>query len=95
MTNKFKNVPLDADTKIKKQKECKVAEFDVLYQKWLWDGVLGETIIFAEEDVKDINEQQLRQLVLDSEFIHSKEAKMTFNRSGKDFVFVNFGFEYC
>ncbi len=94
MTDKFKNVPLDADTKIKKQKECKIADFEVLYQKWLWDGVLGESIIFAEEDVRDYNEQEIKQLVLYSEFINTNDVKMTFNRGGKGFVFVNFGFEY-
>ncbi|MCW3786859.1 hypothetical protein [Plebeiibacterium sediminum] len=95
MTDKFKNVLLDEDTKIIKQKECKVGDIDVLYQKWIWDGVLGESIIFAEEDVRDYNEQEIKQLVLDSEFINSKDVKMTFNRGGKGFVFVNFGFEYC
>ncbi len=94
MTDKFKNIPLDEDTKIKKQKECKIADFEVLYQKWLWDGVLGESIIFAEEDVRDYNDQEIKQLVLDSEFINSNVVKMTFNRGGKGFVFVNFGFEY-
>jgi hypothetical protein len=34
MTNKFKNVSVEQDTKIIFEPQAKLGEYDVLYQKW-------------------------------------------------------------
>jgi len=39
MNEKFKNIPVDDDTKIIFESTMKFEENDILYQKWFWDGV--------------------------------------------------------
>lgn len=49
--SKFENVPVEEDTKIIFEQEATLGEYEVLYQKWFWDGISAESIIFANEDV--------------------------------------------
>ena len=51
MSDKFKNVPLDDDTRILFQAIKKLNKYEVLYQLWSWDGMQGESIIFEDNDV--------------------------------------------
>ncbi len=51
MASKFERVPVEEDTKIIFQQEAILGEYDVLYQKWYWDGITAESIIFANEEM--------------------------------------------
>ena len=91
MKKKFKNVPIDEDTKILFQKEAKLDNYDVLYQKWLWDGMTGESIIFSSDDAKDLNDDEIKALVKLSPIV-KEDSKITLKRSDSGFVFANFNF---
>lgn len=93
MNEKFKNVPLESDTKILKQKECNIGGYDTLYQKWKWESTIAESIIFAKDDVAHLNDDEVQQLVVNSELANSQSSAMTISRGKSDFVFVNFGFK--
>ena len=34
----------------------KWGDLDIVYQKWSWDGITAESIIFLNEDVKTIDD---------------------------------------
>lgn len=88
----FKNVPVDEDTIIKEQYEVTLDELNCLYQKWTFDGIAAESIVFKETDVSLLNEDEIKAKVKQSSFAKIGSS-MTFSRSGSGFVFVNFNFE--
>jgi len=93
VSGKFKNVPIDPDTDILFYKITKIDKYDVLYQIWNWDGIKSESIIFEDDDVKDLSEDEIREIVKTSLFLKDKESNMTFSQSGSGYTFVNFNFE--
>ena len=66
MDNKFKNVPLDEDTRLKSSRKIELEGLNALHQVWIWEDVRGESVIFADDDVKDLTEEEIKKLVLDS-----------------------------
>jgi len=89
--NKFKNVPVDSDTKILSQKEVKLGEYEALYQKWFWDGITAESLIFLKEDVSHIDDEAMKEEVLNSPLANA-ESSVTLTRTESGYVFVNFNF---
>ena len=89
--NKFKNVPVEQDTKIIFQLESTLGVYEILYQKWFWDGFIAESMIFKNEDISDLDDIELEAKVLTSPLLHS-DSKLTIARSA-GYTFVNFNFE--
>ena len=56
---KFSNVLVEDDTTILFSLECKLGERDILFQKWLWDGITAESFIFVSDDVADLTDAAL------------------------------------
>ena len=92
MANKFESVPVEEDTIILFQQEAKLGEYDVLYQKWFWEGITAESIIFANEDIVGIADNELEAKVRTSPRLKA-DSKITLKRSESGFTFVNFNFE--
>lgn len=92
MANKFDKVPVEEDTKIIFQQEAKFGKYDVLYQKWFWDGITAESVIFANEDIAGLDEEIITKEVKSSPLVN-KDSQLTFKRSDSGFTFVNFNFE--
>ena len=90
--SKFKNVPVEEDTKIIYQQEASLGEYEVLYQKWYWDGISAESIIFANEDVDGLEDKEIEAEVKTSPLL-KKNTSITLKRSQSGFTFVNFNFE--
>ena len=59
MMSKFTGVSVEKDTHIIAQLEAVLGPYDVLYQKWSWDGIVAESIVFANDDVKSLDEKAL------------------------------------
>ena len=51
MSKKFDSVPVEEDTRILRNQETHLSEYDVLHQKWKWEAITAESIIFLNEDV--------------------------------------------
>ena len=83
ISEKFKNVPVEEDTKILSRKLEKIGAYEVLHEKWFWDGIQAESIIFANEDIEGLNEEEVKNLV--------GESKTTYEK-GDLYTFVNFNF---
>jgi len=90
--DKFKNVPVEEDTKIIFREESILGEYEVLYEKWFWDGISAESIIFANEDVAELKDNEIESIVKKSPLL-KKGSSMTLTRSESGFTFVNFNFE--
>ena len=90
MNSKFDAVSVDSDTKILASFQAKMDESDVLYQKWLCDGVVGESFIFAAADVATMNDDELEAFARSSPMIQP-ESSITMTRS-EAYAFVNFNF---
>ena len=91
MEDKFADVPIDTDTKITGQKIIELDGVTALHQKWRWEGIKAESLIFASSDVIDLTDQALEQITLASGLVNAG-SQMTMKRSDNGFVFVNFNF---
>ena len=92
MDGKFSGVTVDSDTKILLRKEAKLGEYDVLYEKWSWDGIYGESIIFDNKDVEGLNEEELKKEVKTSPLVKA-DSSFTIKKLESGFTFVSFNFE--
>ena len=92
MTDKFKNVPVEEDTKILFRNEAKFGKYEVLYEMWSWEGISAESIIFESDDISDLTDEELEQEVRKSPLVKNDSA-VTIKRLDAGFTFVNFNFE--
>jgi hypothetical protein len=89
--SKFRNVPVDEDTRILFQLEAMLGEYEILYQKWYWDGITAESIIFYSEDVSNLDDQAIEEEVRSSPLVNDGSS-VTLKRCESGYVFVNFNF---
>jgi hypothetical protein len=92
MSDKLKNVPVEEDTRILFRKEARLGNYDVLYERWSWEGISAESLIFSNDDVSDLTDEDLEQEVRKSPLV-KKESAVTIKRLDAGFTFVNFNFE--
>ncbi|MBE9549442.1 MAG: hypothetical protein IMF09_08575 [Proteobacteria bacterium] len=92
MNDKFKNLPVDNETRIISRKNTTLGEYDVLYEVWTWDGICAESIIFVTTDVSGFSNAELEQLVRTSGLV-KKDSDITFGCPSEGFTLVNFNFE--
>ena len=45
---KFNKVPVEKDTKILFEQKATLGEYEVLYQKWFWDGITADVLLQSE-----------------------------------------------
>lgn len=91
MSEKFKSVPVDEDTKILIDQPMKLGSYDVLYQKWVWEGVLAESFIFLSADVSALSDEELKEEARASAMIKAN-SKLTLSQSDSGYTFINFNF---
>jgi len=91
MNAKFANVSDDADTVVVFQQVAKFGELDALYQKWIWDGIHAESLIFANSDIADKNLATLEQEVRESPLVREKSSITVKSLDG--FTYFNFNFQ--
>ncbi|MFT7299147.1 MAG: hypothetical protein ACI9WO_001969 [Sphingobacteriales bacterium] len=90
MSDKFKNIPTDEETQMLSAKEIKIAGYDALHQKWIWDDLNGETLVFSTPDIQALSEKELKDLILENHKIKSpKDMVVNTVEEGFTFVTVN------
>jgi len=92
MTEKFKDLPVEADTQIMVSTEAKIGAYEVVYQKWRWDGINAESIIFLNDDVAALSEAQIKDEVAQCRALVNEDSQFTFKK-GERYTFVNFNFK--
>ena len=91
--SKFNNIPVEKDIKIIFREETRFGDFDVVYEKWKWEGILAESIIFDEDDVSEMDDNEIINQVKDSPLFDDKINKGDPTiRHISGFVFVNLNF---
>ena len=91
MTDKFKDIPVEEDTQIIVSVPAKIEAYDVMYQKWHWDGIYAESVIFFNDDVAVLTEEQIKSEVAQCTALVKPDSQLTFKRLEK-YTFVNFNF---
>jgi len=92
MSNKFATVPIETDTTILFQQEATLDNYDVLYQKWFWDGITAESIIFVTADISALTDDEIEAEVKTSPLV-KENSSITLKHGKTGFTFVNFNFE--
>lgn len=93
MNEKFKNLPVEPGTFILATVETKIDDLDAVYQKWCWDSIFAESIIFCNDDVAHLNQEQVEKQVLQNTALVKDSSSLTY-RKGDKFTFVSFNFDY-
>jgi len=73
--SKFNNIPEQKDNEIIFRAETRFGDFDVVYEKWEWDGILAESIIFDEDDVSEMDDDEIINQEKDSPLFDDKIYK--------------------
>lgn len=90
--DKWKNVPLDDDTRIIKEQSVVIEGIQTLYQKWVFEGIIAESLIFDSKDVAGLDEKELTEFAMKSgHFKNGSDCTISTGEHG--FTFVNFNFE--
>ena len=92
MSKKFDGVPVEEDTRVLFRLEASLGKYDVLYEMWSWEGIHAESLIFVNDDISGLSDEEIEREVRLSPLV-KKGSDMTLKRL-KDFTFVNFNFEY-
>ena len=92
MTDKFKNVPVEEDTRILFRIKAKLGKYQVLYERWSWEGISAESFIFESVDISNLTDEELEQEVRKSPLVKMDSA-VTIKLLDVGYTFVNFNFE--
>ena len=90
--SKFDRLPQDADTRIKAQQQINAGGTDALHQRWVWDGIAGESLIFCAADIPGATNEQIVQLARNAGLTVADDD-YTIKRTDEGFVFLNYGFD--
>jgi len=91
----FKEIPVEKDTKIIREQEIIVKKIPAVHQKWSWDNIIAESIIFHTEDIDDLTDNELLEIVKNcptDKYSFEPHSQHTLKRSPSGFTFVNFNF---
>lgn len=89
--NKFEGVPVEDGSRILAQVEAMLGEYEVLYQKWAWEGVLAESLIFVSEDLENKTDTEIQNIVRESPLVRDNSI-ITISKTNSGFTFANFNF---
>ncbi len=89
---KFKNISIEADTKIHAIKYLNLDGTDCRYEFWEWDGIEAESLIFCTPELKEVTEAYFQKLIgLVSNTTAAESGKFT-SKSGPEYTYLNFNF---
>ena len=87
----FAGRSVDEDTRILSAKYFQHDGYDLLLEKWFWDGIKGKSLILLTTQISALDDYELENLA--SEILELPvEFKTTLKRS-KDYTFFNFDFQ--
>jgi hypothetical protein len=89
---KFNQVKTDEHTVITANVECMFGDYPVLYQKWVWDSINAESLIFCNGDIASISLNTLVDEVRKSPLVNCPEQEITHSENDL-YTFINFNFK--
>lgn len=93
MDKKFKNIPLEEDTRVLSRTQIAFGPHDAIHEKWKWvfEGVSAESVILLEADVAALTNEELTQQLKASSLL-APDSPITISRGKGNFTFLNFNF---
>jgi hypothetical protein len=91
MSQKFAGIPVDDDTVVLLNTPMEFDGLECMFQIWVWDGIQAQSLIFVNEDVAHMDDQDLKDAVRRWVRVE-EESDITLSRSDSGFTFVNFNF---
>lgn len=90
----FDNRKIDSDTRILSCAYMNHYGYDLLAELWSWDGLIGKSLIFVSDQIRNLNDDEVNTL---AKQVVSTLAELPENHSTtlsrkEDFTFYNFGF---
>lgn len=85
----FLDVPVEKDTRLINVTSVKIEGIDARYESWTWEGIAAESLIFHNEAVEHLSDEELGLLVERNMVI--KDHAKTIKREAK-YILVNFNF---
>lgn len=85
----FLDVHVEDYTRLMNVTSVKIEGIEARYESWVWEGILGESLIFHTEAVAHLSDDELESLVDRNMVI--KDHRKTVKRLDK-YTFVNFNF---
>lgn len=93
MNEKFKNIPIDKDTKIILELETKFGSLDCVLQTWLYDGFEGTSLIFLKADLENTTSENIKNEIKQSGLLTDSDSSITYSGNPRhDYCFFNFNF---
>ena len=92
MNEKFRNVPIEEDTKVLFRAEATLGAYEALHEKWLFEAVKAESLILADQDVQGVSNEDLERELRASQFIRPG-SQVTISRGKSGYTFLNFNFD--
>ena len=89
MKVKFKNIPNDKDTVSGYRKETKLGPYDAVHEHWGLEGIAAEAFILANDDIAGLKDEELEDLVRNSEQWDHDSKIIVKRPEGKAFTFIN------
>ena len=87
----FKDVKVEKDTKLNKLQYLYIEDLHIRYEKWSWEGIIGETCIFLINEVQNIEKSKIIKMIENEFNCTLVEGKYTV-KNVDEFVFYNFNF---
>lgn len=88
MNDKFKSVPVEKDTKVLSRKIIKLGDLDAQLEKWSWEGIKAQSVIFSEADIVGQSDEALITLIK-AQLDLSDDVDITISRDRNGFAFFN------
>ena len=87
----FKSLPEDEETKTLKRVLIKTGNYYALFEKWSWEGIIGNSLIFCNEDIINLTDEELSDICRGSGFYTSGEILIK-RQIDSGYTFANFSF---
>ena len=87
----FENLIVETDTQIIFRHRMEVDGITCLHEKWSFDGLLGESLIFHASEVQGHADEDLESLVKGTG-LYQPGSAITIKRDAEGYTFLNFNF---
>ena len=93
VSDKFKNIPVEEDTKVLFRKEIAFGPYEAIHEEWKWvfEGIKAESLILLQADVAALTDEELERTLRDSGLVQY-DSKVTITRDRDGYTFLNFNF---
>lgn len=87
----FEGLSIESDTTLLRREKIEVGGISAVYERWRWDGLRGETLVFRDADANHHDDAALEELARSSGYI-DHDSSITISRNRDGYSFVNFNF---